>query len=264
MNYLRKAGVALAALGVLAFAMSGPAKAQNILYFADYNIGTDRMAQALSALPYTVTTASSPTDFASRLGAGGFDLAVFLQQNSSGSAYDAAFAALDTFVSNGGRAIADDWTRNPAHIDGFGASFTGTTNYTQLTVTDPTLAAGVTNPVTLNNPGWGVFSYGLSPTTGSSAAQFGPGPIGPMSIAGPSAIVIGNEGRTIFNGFLADTFEGLVPVDINVGTQLFTNEIQLAVGGGSPAAVPEPGSLAMLFGMGLSGLGLMIRRRACR
>ncbi len=246
---IRSARAALSALALLAV-VAVPASAQNILYYNDYNVGTDSMGAALAGLPvmYAVTTATSTGDFVTQLTGGGYDLAIFFEQNSSGSGYDAAFAALATFIGGGGAAIADDWTTwDPTHPAVFGAAYTGNTNDGTMTVTDASLAAGVSNPVSLYNPGWGVFSTGLN--GGTSAAVF----VG----SGESAIVIGNGGKTIFNGFLSDTF-----VDTATGVQLYTNEINLVLGDWVPGGpdVPEPGALAMLAGMGLAGLGFVLRR----
>jgi hypothetical protein len=217
-----------------------PAQAASILYFADLNIGTDRMAEALATFggTHVVTTAASLGDFTTQLSGGGFDLAIFFQQNSSGAGYDAAFTAIDTFVAGGGRAIAADWVREAAHVDGFGGSFTGGTNQTSVTVTDPSLILGIVNPVTLVNPGWGVFSTGLLPGTASCSATFG---------NAECAILLGNGGRTIFNGFLADTGDAEL-------RQLYINEINAVF------AVPEPATMTLL-GVGLAAAAFRRRRR---
>lgn len=236
---------AVACLSLLAVVGLGPARAQSILYYVDLALGTDQMAAALTALPgsYTVTTATDPTDFATKIALGTFDLGIFFQQNSSGADYDAAFTALNTFVAGGGAAIATDWTRTDAHTTGLGAMFTGNTNETTVTVTDPALAVGISNPVDLFNPGWSVFSTGLSGTTAATFAS------------AEGAIVVGNGGRSIVNGFLSDTF-----VDGPEGVQLYTNEIVSVL---ATPVVPEPGSLAMLAGGGLA-FGVFALRRMRR
>ncbi len=239
---LRAAFSALALLAVAAI----PASAQNILYYNDYTIGTDQMAAALAGLPvsFTVTTASDSEDFVTKLTGGGYDLAIFFQQNYGG--YYSAYAAIDAFVASGGAAIGDDFTRDTTWGDVFDAGFTGESNQASLTVTDAALAAGISNPVSLYNPGWFTYSVGL---TGTSAATFD---------GGGSAIVIGNGGRTILNGFLSDTF-----VTGAQGVQLYTNEIKYVLDDHVPGGpdVPEPGTLAMLAGMGLTGVGFVLSRR---
>lgn len=210
------------------------ADAASILYFADDIIGTDRMSEALAAISgtHTVTTAASVAHFTTLLTGGGFDLAIFFQQNfPSDVNYDAAFAALGAHLAGGGSAIATDWTLTNTHAAPFGATFTGGTNHTSFTITDPALLAGIVNPVSLSNPGWGTFAMDLS---GSAGAAW----IGDAD----AAIIIANGGRSIFNGFLNDTF-----VDGAVGMQLFINEINLALGAvETPVPVPEPAALFLL------------------
>ncbi|MCC6727803.1 MAG: PEP-CTERM sorting domain-containing protein [Chthonomonadales bacterium] len=236
---------AVACLSLLAVVGLGPARAQSILYYVDLTLGTDQMAAALAALPgsYTVTTATDPTDFATQIALGTFDLGIFFQQNSSGLSYDAAFTALNAFVAGGGAAIATDWTLNNTHTTGLGATYTLNTNETTVTVTDPALATGISNPVDLFNPGWGIFSTGLSGTTAATFAS------------AEGAIVVGNGGRSIVNGFLSDTF-----LDGPEGVQLYTNEIVSVL---ATPVVPEPGSLAMLAGGGLA-FGVFALRRMRR
>jgi hypothetical protein len=222
------------------------ADAASILFFEDFTVGTSSMTPAL--VGHTVTTAADPGNFATLLGGGGFDLAIFLQQNSSGSGYDNAFAAIATFLSGGGRAIAADWTRNNAHAAAFGANFAGNVNESTVTVTSAGLLSGVTNPVDLFNPGWGTFSTGL--TAGGGAI------CGATFSSGECAVVIGLGGRAILNGFLSDTF-----VDSAEGTALFTNEINMALGIEGPGpTVPEPATL-LLLGTGLAALAVRARRR---
>jgi hypothetical protein len=238
--------IALAVVAALTFSTRS-ADAASILYFVDDNQGTDQMAAALATSGHTVTTATSTTDFSTQLGLGSFDLAIFFQQNLSGGTYDTAFSALDTFIAGGGAAIAADWTTNDGHAGPFNAQFAGSFNETQVTVSAGSLLTGIVNPVSLTNPGWGVFSTGLAALAGGScAATFG---------NGECAIVIGNGGRTIFNGFLADTF-----ADGAEGRQLFLNEIGAVLAAdGTP--VPEP-STVVLLGVGIAGLAFRgLRRR---
>jgi hypothetical protein len=192
------------------------ARAASILYYPDYTRGIDYMAMALTALSATdtVTVATSPTDFATKLASGSYDMAIFFQQEGQGPDYDAAFAALSTFIAGGGLAIADDWTRNIAPGAVFDTTFTGGFNETSLIITDVALLAGFTSPqVSLGNPGWGFFSLDLAVADPAATCS--------ASFPTGCAIVSGNGGHTFFNGFLSDTFnESGLP-----GEQLYENEI---------------------------------------
>jgi hypothetical protein len=188
----------------------------SILYFADAVVGTDRMPPALAASGYPVTTATSLADFATKIATGDYRLGILFEQNQSGSAYDTAFSALAAHIAAGGAAIAADWTRNGSHATAFQTSFAGSSNNATVTVTDQPLSVGVTNPVLLTNPGWGTFSYGMSGASGTTcAATFS---------NGQCAMVVGNGGRTIFNGFLSDTPSAAQ------GQQLFLNQINAVLG----------------------------------
>lgn len=233
------------ALVSLSFLTSAARADVGILYYNDYTIGTDSMGQALANLGpgYTVYTASSDTDFQTQLATGNYSLGIFFAQDFQSSNYTSAISALATFAQGGGGAIYADWSQNGSLAAGFGAGFTGNTNESQFTVSDPALANGITNPVNLNNPGWGVFSTGL---TGSNVAAT-------FVSDGNGAIVIGDNGHAIVNGFLNDTF-----ADANQGTQLYTNEIKTVLYG---TAVPEPSTFVLMC-LGAAGFaGFGVRRR---
>jgi hypothetical protein len=201
------------------------------------------MAQALVGVSgtHTVTTSPSLDAFTTSLLSSAFDLAIFFEQYSGGPLYDAAWTAMAAHIAGGGAAIGADWTSTGAHAAAFNTGFITNTNNTAFTVIETDLLLGITNPVSLLNPGWGIFSNALTPLAGGTcAATFS---------NGACAIVVGNNSRTKFNGFLDDTF-----VHGPEGVALYVNEINEVLG------VPEPGTLSLAV-LALAGLAMGGRRR---
>jgi hypothetical protein len=199
----------LGALAALALVLSnaGQAKAGKILYFVDGNHTTDEMAAALAAVspPNSVTVASSTADFQAKISVpGAYDLGIFSAQTNYGPDYTAALAALATYVQAGGKAIVDSWfTPAGSDITPFGATPTGDVNGPAVNLT--AFSSGIANPMALTNPipPYATFSTGekLAPVTGSSIAGtfFDPG--NASGTNGEAAVVVGNSGRSIVNGF---------------------------------------------------------------
>lgn len=221
---------------VIAIALSCPGvagAATSVLYRNDYNVGTDIMDEALTATGDAVTQTSG------NLGAftlSNYNIVVYANQDLSIPFGD--LAALNTYIAGGGKVIFDDWTQS----DGFngGELFTGNNNLNVITLTS-LFSSGIGAPLDVVNPGWGIFSTGMTALAGAvSAGTFE---------NGDSAIVVGNSGRTIVNGFLTDTVDS---------ETLYLNELDSL---SATTAVPEPGTLALL-GLGLAVMGFSRRKFA--
>ena len=105
-----------------------------------------------------------------------------------------------------GSAIYTDWSSDNTYASLFGAQWMKGDNHSVVTVTDSKLASGITNPILLQNVGWGIYS--MDATGVAIAATFE---------NGNGAIV--KSGKSIVNGFLSDTF-----ADGAQGKQLYINE----------------------------------------
>jgi hypothetical protein len=197
--------------GDLAFTATFVKPTRRILYWNDYIAGTDCMGKALVNIANTystsVTTATGLSDFENKVSAGGWDLVILMIQGSGYSTPN-----FNTYVSGGGKAILADWTEDATRGALFGVTYTGNDNQDVVTITDDLLSVGVTNPMSLTNPGYGIFSMGITNTAGTVAATFP---------NGEAAIVVGADRKTIINGFLSDT-----PTSASDGVALFENEIK--------------------------------------
>jgi hypothetical protein len=194
------------ALGYVASAGNNPGA--RVLYYVDFGFSYP-FTTALANLGITATVATSYADFDSKLQAGGWDIVILLNQDLSDSSW---ITPLVNYVQAGGRAILTSWSQQQAAANAFGGSYTGNSNSSSITQTASSpIWAGISNPLTLHNPGWFTFSNGLAVTTGQSIGQFE---------SGDSALIVGNDGRTILNGFQSDT-----PGDPAQRVQLAQNEI---------------------------------------
>ncbi len=220
----------LSAVAVAAIVAPSVANAATVLYRNDFNVGTDYMAQAISALGLTATTTSGSV---SSFTLSNYDVVVYANQNSGLPSGDEA--QLSAYISSGGRVIFANWLSTAPTLE---SAYTGSFNLTSLTV-GPLFSAGIVNPLSVVNPGWGTFSNGLSATgAGVVAGSFGT----------DAAIIVGNGGRSIHNGFLTDTV---------ASSKLYENQLNFVLGN---TGVPEPAAWAMMLaGFGL--VGSAMRRR---
>lgn len=212
-------------LSVLAglFAATAPLRAANVLYFRDTPIGPDRVAEALGALGHSVTLAVDANDFETQIASHAYELGVIFVQTRPAAEYASAIQALSAFVSDGGRALYADWSRNAALAAGFDAGFTGSHGGRSATVIE--LEPGnvlVPDAIKLRNTGWFQATSGLIVRGHSTVAATFDG--------GAAAIVRGESGRSLVFGFLGDTPETaaifargaeavLAPADLPIITQ---------------------------------------------
>ena len=196
----------LAVAGLLA--APGSARAETLLYCVDYSVGTDHMYSAFATYSssHSVTYTTSMTTCESYIASSSWDLVIMAIQNypSTSTPY------FNAYVASGGKAILQDWTLDSTRGSYVGISY-GIINQNSVTVSDASLASGLaSNPFALTNPGWSVYSFALY-TSYTYAATFS---------TGYGAIVIGNSGDTIVNGFLTDTISSST-----TAVQLYKNEI---------------------------------------
>ena len=135
----------------------------DVLFYQDGSRGEDSYARALAANgTFAVTSVSAEDEFATRIADGEWDLIVSTRQDGNRS-HEAAFdAPLADWICAGGRAIVADFRVSSAGASRVlgcaGAAYDGTTNWTRVTSTGELF----TGELTARNPGWGIFTYGLS------------------------------------------------------------------------------------------------------
>ncbi len=189
------------------------AHAGTVLYCNDYSLGTDHMANALSALSsvHTITSTASISACENYISGSAWDLVILAIQNNN---YTTPYFV--AYVASGGRAILQDWTRDSTRGAAVGITY-ASVNSGSMTVTHPVLGAGLSSTSqSFTNPGWSIYTTGMSTTTGS-AATFA---------SGDMAIGINNASTAIINGFLTDTLVNAADAE-----RLYINEIDFLIGG---------------------------------
>jgi hypothetical protein len=220
------------------------ASGDNALVYTDYTHGDDQVVTVLRNRGFAVTVAASASSFNTKLAAGGWDLVVLFNQNYYISSSGLDFTTVQNYVTAGGAMIFTSWddAGSGAWANLFEASYTGNNNNLTVTITDPAIAYGVTNPLHLTNY-WGIAcSNGLS--------AIGSGQVLATFSNGEAAMIRGNGGRTIILGYLSDA-----PAPSVQGT-LFSN-VCFATG---VDTVPVPyWSIIVLFV--LIALGIVFTKR---
>jgi hypothetical protein len=268
-NFSRAAHMllAVACVGLLA---ASSASAQTVCYFTDFNAGTTAPAAPITANGFTAVQIADIATF----NFAGCDI-VMINESSNGG-YSAALlsrvADLTAYVNAGGSLVFHDRTVTAANTVLPGAAgtvfvrdFSDSANID--VVTGGTLLTngpfGVINNTTLD--GGNSSSHGFA-----TAATLPAGAINLLSTGDPTHSV-----AFVYQLGLGFVYYSTSPLDFylagsgnNPPRDNFNNiyapnvlayEHSLQVGAG---AVPEPGTLAMLAGIGLSGLLTLRRRRA--
>ncbi|NLU37983.1 MAG: hypothetical protein GXX78_03735 [Bacteroidales bacterium] len=190
-NYYDAAGL----VGQVLPALSAPTG--NALVFVDESHSNDGVVSSLTNNGYAVTVASDWYDFNLKIANGQFQLAVAFAQNYSAVSDGLSTTGLKNFIDNGGSVMFATWTAFDASVVTImEAAFTGNNNLSTVTITDAALANGLTNPFSLSNPGWGIYSMGLS--------AIGGGEVVAVFENGDAAMVRGNNGHTMMIGYLSD------------------------------------------------------------
>lgn len=218
-----------------------PAMATNILLF-DTNTNLQNAQTALNNLGLAYTVGNSTT-FNGLLTGSSWDLVILDLPSTEPSS---GFGDLINYIAGGGSAIMSYW-----NLDSQAAL---------ASAFETSVAADFFTPMDIYDWGHPIFS-GVSTLTGWTNSWADDGdrldPIGTATAlggfvpgagtAGEAAIILGNSGRTIYNGWIFDEV-----TDAN-GIRLIENEISFLL------AVPEPGTV-MLLSLGLAGLAWRRKR----
>ena len=192
------------------------ARAADVLYCVDSILGTDAMADALGATGHTVTTVSDlEGDCETEVGTGAYDLVVASMSNDT-----FVMPTLEAWALAGEPTILMD-LRATGHGATYLTAFDLTpqsVNYTEISGFDGAINTGVAATITLDNPGWTVFSASVTSSALISLAD---------SADGFPAIL--SDGDVYFNWFMPDTADAGSHADM---VQLFTNQIANLVGTG--------------------------------
>ena len=239
MRPFRRVVASFVCSAVLLCLAGSPAHAGSILLFDDFSFFPGSPGSfwgtALIGLGRAVTSVTNDAVFVAQLTSSPWDLVIVQFDALS---HPTAASAVSSYVSTGGKAIFSHWLTEADAA--FGVT-QANTNLHALTV-GPLFSEGiffgglVVGTLPVNNPGYGIYSRSFVPDLGTTVAG--------TFEDGNAGIVIGNDGRTIINGFLGETL--VLPED---EITLYRNEANSLL-----EPVPEPTTL-LLFGTTAAGLG---------
>lgn len=214
------------------------------LVFVDMAVINDGVVDGLTANGYSVTIAADAVDFSTQLQSGGFTLAVYFTQAFE-SDYYGNYTEIANFIAGGGEMLYTTYGElvDEPYANLFEASITTNTNLVTVTVSDPTIASGISNPFTLSDPGWYTFSVGLN--------AIGSGEVLATFENGDAAMIRGNGGRTIMLGYLSDA----TPAAEN---QAIFSNVESAVAGSPSVPIPFYWFIALFA---LIGISVIISKR---
>lgn len=186
--------------------VSGSLFAQNVLIY-DHNTNDGVAQTACTNLGFTCTV-EGETTFTSALTGGTWDLVVLdLPSTIPDGAWQ---TALTDYINGGGRAIQTGWQTSSMNLiaPAFEVTLAGAHEAIAFHswISNPLFLTPNTVPTTMAVAGddWGTNGFYLTVVpTGSGVAAAG---FTATAQADQAASVIGNGGRTIFNGFLFDDF----------------------------------------------------------
>jgi len=219
--------------------------AVSILAFDD-NTSNGRAISALDSLGLAYTQAGSG-NFNTLLTGATWDLVVLdIPSNEP----DGGYGDLISYIGGGGRAIMSFWWLQ--EYPGLAAAF-GVTQVSSFSSPQDVYRWDAAHPIfTHPNAVGDLTSWtdnwaddGDKLALGADLSAFAVAGFTVAPAVGEGAIIVGNQGRTIYNGFLFDELDNAVP--------LIQNEILFALS-------PEPSSI-LLVCVGFGALGVAVRRR---
>lgn len=211
-----------------------------VLYFCDQNEGDNPFPTALSQLSLNTTTATSYSDFETKVGTGEYQLVIaFIQNyNPGGGTRPSSLPNFESFLNSGGKAIFTDWYQQSRMATYFGVIYAdpdaGTScstgcNDPEVAITASFLKTAVGDVMSIRDPGWTVFAYGMTLNGAQEAAHY----------TSNGYVAIAYTENRIINGPLKDTFQ-----DFSEGLELAKAEINRL---NTPSSCPDCSADAVLL-----------------